>query len=84
MAILINKLEGKHEKFYELLKQKDAVVLFHQKCNNFISAEIQLHLKNRSKKSNLFDGAQENFFEELKIKLLSKAINRLKPFFYTV
>jgi hypothetical protein len=37
-----------------------------------------------AKKTYLSDGAQDNYFEELKVKLLDKAIKRLKPLFHTL
>jgi len=84
MNFLVNRLEISHKKFYELLKEKNALDIFHQKCNTFISEELKLQIEKMPKQSRLADGQQANDFEELKVKLLTKAIKRLKPLFYTI
>jgi hypothetical protein len=84
VEFLVSRLESSHKKFYELLKQRDALEIFHQKCNKFISEELKLQIDKMPKKSRLGDGQQLNHFEEIKVKLLTKAIKRLKPFFHTV
>lgn len=84
MEFLVNRLELNHKKLYELLKQRDAVEIFYEKCDEFISEELQLHIKKMPKVSRLSDGQQTNYFEELKVKFLNKAIKNLKPLFYTL
>ncbi len=84
IEFLISRLEMKNKKFCELLQQKEGMDIFHEKCNKFISDEMEMHIMKMTKKTHLSDGAQDNYFEELKVKLLDNAIKRLKPLFHTI
>ena len=73
-----------HTKLLQHLREQNTIELFYEKCSNYISDELKKHIIKSPKESNFSDGAETNYFEEMKISLLSKAIKRYKPFFYTL
>lgn len=84
LSFLIALLESNHKKLFLHLTERNTLELFYEKCKIYCSDELKEFIKKMPDYPELSDGAQANYFEEIKVKLLSKAIKRLKPFFYTI
>lgn len=83
-SFLLMRLKQNNNKFLEHLNERNMVDVFYDKCCNSFSDQLKEYLKLDVISKNISDGAYLNQVEELKIKFLSQAIRKLKPFFYTI
>ncbi len=79
LSFLEQQLSNQNGKLLKALINNQLLEIFHEKCCNFISNELKIHIKKMATQNNLSDGAQNNYFEELKIKLMLQAISQFEP-----
>ncbi|SHI88371.1 hypothetical protein [Flavobacterium terrae] len=83
-SFFLHRLEESNKNFLSYLDERKMVEVFYDKCCDYVSQELKLHLRIDAFNNSISDDNYINDVEELKVVYLNKAIKKLEPFFFTL